>query len=131
MGTALVKASPERWVSPPRGLSPRELCKEHLLHHHQPLLPIHHLNQAFHLFHPSLGECGCLNRNWDIAAGGSKAGDVHTDSPPQSLVLSRGGPGVTSHTGEHNRGAHALAGALVWDAVAATQGDTSKGFRKE
>lgn len=37
---------------------------------------------------------------------------------------------MTSHTGEHNRGAHALAGALVWDVVAATQGDTSEGFGK-
>lgn len=45
-------------------------------------------------------------------------------------MLSSSGPEVTPHT-EEDEGAHASAGAPVWDRAAATQGDTSKDFGRK
>lgn len=82
MGAALVKASPEGWVSSSMGAMLPRPHREHLLHHHQPLLPKHHLSQTLCLFLLSPGECRCLGRNRDIGARKTKAEEVHPESPP-------------------------------------------------
>lgn len=101
-------------------------CREPLLHHYQPLLPKYHVNHTFHFILPSLSEQRCLDRNQDITARETEAGEVQRE-PSQSFLLSRGGPGATSHTGEDNGGVP----CVIRDRAAATQGDTSKDFGKD
>lgn len=105
-------------------------CREPLLHHYQPLLPKYHVNHTFHLFLPSLSEQRCLDRNQDIRARGTEAEEVQRERS-QSFLLSRGGPGATSHTGEDNGGVPCVIRDTPLGQSCCHPGDTSKDFGKD